>query len=119
MKTTIGLSNGVTTTLDPEDIPRFYGRWTWTAARNGGIWYVVRVEDRHTIKLHRAILNAPDGIVVHHINGDGLDNRKDNLLLCTVNEHRKLFALERAILEPHSRALFPRYKLNRGEVSDN
>lgn len=33
------------------------------------------------IYLHRFILNAPDGVLVDHINGDGLDCRRENLRL--------------------------------------
>lgn len=34
---------------------------------------------RKFVKLHREITNAPDGLVVDHINGNTLDNRKKNL----------------------------------------
>ena len=33
--------------------------------------------------MHRVILNAPKGEFVDHINGDPLDNRRENLRLCT------------------------------------
>jgi hypothetical protein len=33
--------------------------------------------------MHRLIINAPLGKEVDHINGDSLDNRRDNLRLCT------------------------------------
>lgn len=34
---------------------------------------------RVTMKLHQVILNTPPGLVVDHINGDPLDNRRGNL----------------------------------------
>ena len=37
--------------------------------------------------LHRVILNAPEEYVVDHINHNKLDNRKQNLRLCTVQQN--------------------------------
>lgn len=46
-------------------------------------WYAVRrvkVNGRkHKIRLHRWLMNAPDGIEVDHQNGDSLDCRRENL----------------------------------------
>lgn len=42
---------------------------------------------RTTTLIHRLIMNPPKGMEVDHINGDKLDNRKQNLRLCTRSEN--------------------------------
>jgi len=37
--------------------------------------------------MHREILPIISGQVIDHINGDGLDNRRKNLKICTVREN--------------------------------
>ena len=37
--------------------------------------------------IHRLVINAPKGMDVDHINGNGLDNRKENLRLCTRSQN--------------------------------
>lgn len=42
---------------------------------------------RLQVKMHRQIMNFPDGMDVDHINGNTLDNRKSNLRICTHAEN--------------------------------
>jgi hypothetical protein len=66
-------------------------KWRFTQAKKGRVRQTIRYalaqEKRGgqyiRLKMHRVILNAPEGVHVDHINGDGLDNRRENLRLVT------------------------------------
>lgn len=70
--------------VDDDDYA-WLNQWNWTAIhtqrRNGG--YAMRSEYGDTILMHRLIMNAPEGMEVDHINGNGLDNRRENLRVVT------------------------------------
>lgn len=44
---------------------------------------------RKTTRMHRLIMNAPKNMCVDHINGNTLDNRRENLRLCSNAENSK------------------------------
>lgn len=56
----------------------------WFAVEHHGTVYAktnipAQKGKRTTIKMHRVVMNAQPGDIVDHINGNGLDNRKENL----------------------------------------
>lgn len=68
--------------IDDEDLPIF-GPHRWRVQTNHHCRYVSRRDGDRTVMLHRLIVKAPKGKVVDHINGNGLDNRKENLRIVT------------------------------------
>lgn len=83
----IPLSKGQFAEVDEADAATLL-QWKWQAhVTSTGVMYARRdvVVDgkRLCIIMHREILNAPAGMVVDHIDGDGLNNRRENLRICT------------------------------------
>lgn len=87
----IPLSNGEVTLVDDQDYA-YLNQFSWRSKRSDGskqLYHAVRdvaVGDKKlTIRMHRLITEADQDQMVLHINGDGLDNRRRNLQLRTVN----------------------------------
>jgi hypothetical protein len=88
----VPLTQGKVALIDDEDAPRILAhKWTLhhDRSRRRDVGYAVRYVrkadgiGRTSIQMHREILNAPAGLEVDHINGEGLDNQKVNLRLAT------------------------------------
>jgi len=43
---------------------------------------------RHRVYMHKLIAGTPDGMHTDHINGDKLDNRAENLRVCSASENQ-------------------------------
>ena len=76
--------------VDQDDFDR-YSKYTWFINSNG---YAQRNEPRcngrrNMPNMHREVLGLRygDGSIVDHVNGNKLDNRKENLRICTASEN--------------------------------
>lgn len=89
----IVLTKGKRAFVDYEDRKRI-GIRGWKAKLSRGGWYayktIVRNGRTKYIYMHRLIMNCPLGFIVHHRNGNGLDNRRVNLVIMTQQEHEQL-----------------------------
>ena len=81
------------TIIDYEDFEKInqYNTTWFIGYKNGhidGIKTKVQINYIRTpIWLHRLIMDCPDGLVIDHINGNTLDNRKKNLRIVTKEEN--------------------------------
>jgi hypothetical protein len=88
----IYLDEGKWTILDPDDYYLF-ARFKWCLSGGRGKFYAVRGQmisstGSKIVQLHRLIMDAPKGLLVDHINGDSLDNRRSNLRLATHSQNQ-------------------------------
>lgn len=84
----IELTKGFRATIDADDIPMVSGRnWSALTSKRRNAVYACRVEiiDRKQtmILLHRLLLSLSGDVQADHRDGDGLNNRRDNLRICT------------------------------------
>ena len=83
------------TIIDAADLPRVAAlRGTWYAQRRDWTHYAaITVREhgrRQTIRLHRYLMDPPEGMEVDHLNNDGLDNRRScNLKIVTPEDNRQ------------------------------
>lgn len=82
----IPLTKGYSAIIDDEDYSKV-GHLKWCFC-NGYASRAVRTHGKkQTVYMHRVILDAPQGMDVDHKNHDTLDNRRENIWICTRREN--------------------------------
>ncbi len=86
---TIPVTPGCEALVDDADF-EWLSKYTWhrtSTKRSTTYAYCIFPRDskgkRKIIKMHRMIMEPSEGLQVDHINNNGLDNRRENLRLCT------------------------------------
>ena len=82
----IKLTRGKYTLVD-DDIFELLNKQKWCFLEAGSHGYAERKENNKIIRMHRQILKIENGNLVDHINGNGLDNRRENLRICNNKEN--------------------------------
>jgi hypothetical protein len=83
----VELTQGAWAVIDLDDLENVDGNW-WHLSKTG---YATRHETiegkERLIYMHRLVMGAQKGETVDHINGDKLDNRKENLRIGTQTQN--------------------------------
>lgn len=94
-----GLALGLTALIDEEDL-LLVGKYKWNAQKHRsrvGVYYFYASAsiDGNVVLLHRFLCSARSGEVVDHRNHNTLDNRRENLRVCTHAENMRNRAVNR------------------------
>ena len=79
----IQLTKGFVTLVDDEDF-ELLSQWEWSY--KGG--YACKRKQGKNIWMHRLIIETPQGMQTDHIDGDGLNNQRNNLRVCTWSQNQ-------------------------------
>ena len=90
----IALSGGKKYALVDNKDYEWLNQWIWGIDESRQTFYAVRSATlaggkRKDTRMHRLIIEATEGEICDHKNGDGLDNRRCNLRKCTAAENAR------------------------------
>lgn len=81
------IRENIYTLIDDKDID-LVTKSHWNLSGNGYVVRHAKKDNKYTkVYLHREILNPDNGVYVDHINGNPLDNRRQNLRLCNKSQN--------------------------------
>ncbi len=66
------------------------GSYKWHVSDTGyAVWRGIKDGVKQTVRMHRLLMDAPKDMVIDHLNGNPLDNRKANLRICTQSDNQR------------------------------
>jgi len=97
----IPLNHGKYAIVDEDDY-EYLSKFRWRYAAGYAVRFCKESSNR-SMSMHREIMGCPENLFVDHINGNGLDNRKANLRICSHKQNNRNRA-------PHKRKCSSKYK---------
>jgi hypothetical protein len=91
----IPLTKGYSAKVDDADYADL-SQYKWQALVNGKYVYAQRTYRCDTIPMHSAIMHTPAGQEVHHLDNDGLNNQRGNMVNVTHAEHMARYTMRGA-----------------------
>jgi hypothetical protein len=87
----ISLTKGKYVIVDDEDY-EYLNQFTWQLSKGHYTNYAIRTYrkkacKRKTMRMHRVIMNPPSHLQIDHKDGNGLNNQKENLRICTQSQN--------------------------------
>lgn len=88
----IPLTQGYVTIVDQADY-EWLNQWKWHVTKSRKHIYAARwrtpvTNPKEIQKMHRLIMGNPEGLEVDHIDGNGLNNTRANLRICTRTQNQ-------------------------------
>lgn len=82
------LSDGTIALIDDADLPLVQGRRWWPSrTKQGNTYAITRLPGGAVVGMHRLVTDAPRGVWVDHEDGNGLNNQRHNLRVCTPSQN--------------------------------
>jgi hypothetical protein len=87
------LTQGKVAIVDDEDF-EYLNQWKWCVSNTCGKFYVgrsitVSKNKQKRILIHRFIMKPDKGMVIDHLDGNPLNNQKNNLRICTHSDNMR------------------------------